>query len=151
MLTEQEKLQKIREIIQTYDNKRGHDRCWYYPDLFEEIAKVVDVSLNNHPILPDRATFEEGCKKYQDQQFNLLADAKPEEEESIEQFPPEEIIDLQHPNVFIHKNPYRLEYPYVVWFKVDNQYFEIRQRETEEQARWVAQMLINAVNKLYVR
>lgn len=65
----EEKLSKIKQIVLLWDSKEGHDRCWYYPELFKEIAQVLEIELNKSPQLPTLEEFKEGCCKYQKEQF----------------------------------------------------------------------------------
>ena len=68
-MNDAEKVKQIQNVISEWDGKQGHDRCWYYPDLFERIANIVGVQLNNAPVLPTRSEFEEGCRRFQNQEF----------------------------------------------------------------------------------
>ena len=59
---------KIKNCVKQWINKQGHDRCWYYPDIFREISSILEI----HPVnsdLPPRKEFELGCKKYQDEEY----------------------------------------------------------------------------------
>jgi len=64
-----DKLEQIRQVILEWDGKTGHDRCWYYPDLFKKIADILDIKLTQTPALPSRGEFEDGCRQYQDEEF----------------------------------------------------------------------------------
>ena len=66
-----DKLEKIRQVILDWDGKTGHDRCWYYPELFNKIADILEIQLTSQPVLPSREEFEAGCKRYQDEEFLL--------------------------------------------------------------------------------
>jgi hypothetical protein len=57
-------------IIKEWSDKQGHDRCWYYPDLFTKLASLFKLSLKVKPSLPPRHEFEEGCKRYQDEEYS---------------------------------------------------------------------------------
>ena len=61
---------KTREIIEEWSNKQGHDRCWYYPDLFKKLIDLYDIKVNQ-PILPSLEEFKEGCKKFQEEEYGL--------------------------------------------------------------------------------
>lgn len=61
--------EEVREMLQQWVNKQGHDRCWYYPELFTALAERLDVRLAISPSLPPRCEFEDGCRRYQDQQY----------------------------------------------------------------------------------
>lgn len=71
-------LAQVRDLIVEWDSKKGHDRCWYYPDLFKKIAKLTGVELTQEPELPSRKEFEEGCCRYQNEQFKKEAEAQQE-------------------------------------------------------------------------
>lgn len=58
-------------IIQTWTDKQGHERCWYYPDLFKRLALLFNIAPKLPPNLPPRSEFEEGCRRYQDDEFNV--------------------------------------------------------------------------------
>ena len=58
-----------QEIIQEWVDKQGQDRCWYYPDLFNRLVLVFNIKNSKDASLPLRKYFEEGCKKYQDEQY----------------------------------------------------------------------------------
>lgn len=61
---------KTQEIIQNWVNQQSHDRCWYYPDLFQKLVKLHSIKPNINPQLPPREEFERGCKKYQEEEYN---------------------------------------------------------------------------------
>jgi hypothetical protein len=66
-MTDLEKLAAIKACIQEWNDKSGHDRCWYYPDIFQKIATIAGVTLSQQAVLPTRKEFEQ----YQDDQFGL--------------------------------------------------------------------------------
>lgn len=68
-MSDTEKLQRIEQLVRDWDGKTGHDRCWYYPDLFRQIAGILGLELTTTPELPARAEFEEGCRRYQEQEY----------------------------------------------------------------------------------
>jgi len=65
-----DKCDQTQAIIQQWVDQQGHDRCWYYPDLFRVLAELHDITSELHPKLPHRAEFEAGCKRYQDEEYN---------------------------------------------------------------------------------
>jgi hypothetical protein len=69
MMTPAEKYDRARAIVQQWVDEQGHERCWYYPDLFRELAALMDVTPTREPALPPRAEFERGCKRYQDEEY----------------------------------------------------------------------------------
>lgn len=58
-----------RKTIQEWADLQGHDRCWYYPDLFQKLVKAFGVTASKSPQLPPRKEFEEGCKRYQEEEY----------------------------------------------------------------------------------
>ena len=63
------KYNKARGIIQEWIDKQGHDRCWYYPDLFRRLAEIFEVRPSREPNLPPLEDFEKGCKRYQNEEY----------------------------------------------------------------------------------
>jgi hypothetical protein len=61
--------EQAKKMIHEWIGKQGHDRCWYYPDLFKKLASVFKISMKVEPQLPPRSEFEEGCRKYQAEQY----------------------------------------------------------------------------------
>jgi len=68
-MNDSEKLEQIRQVILEWDGKKGHDRCWYYPDLFHKIANIAGVPLSQPTDKPSRQEFEEGCRFFQEQEY----------------------------------------------------------------------------------
>ena len=64
------KEEQARALLQVWLDKQGHDRCWYYPEIFLELCKLFDVKASLPPSLPTLEEFQEGCKKYQIEQFS---------------------------------------------------------------------------------
>jgi hypothetical protein len=68
-----QKLQKenseVRQIVQEWLDKQGHNRCWWFPELFKRLATTLDLKPTVEPELPPRPEFEQGCKQYQDEEF----------------------------------------------------------------------------------
>ena len=50
-------------------DKQGHDRCWYYPELFRKLTNLFGLTPNPEPALPPRKEFEAGCFRYQDEEY----------------------------------------------------------------------------------
>ena len=60
---------KAREIIQTWLDKQGHERCWYYPDLFKELATLYGIKPKVEPKLPPLEEFKIGCERHQKEEY----------------------------------------------------------------------------------
>ncbi|MBI4175659.1 MAG: hypothetical protein HY518_00500 [Candidatus Aenigmarchaeota archaeon] len=63
------KYNEARRIILEWTDKQGHDRCWYYPELYKELAKVLDVTPSADPSLPPLGEFRRGCERYQQEEY----------------------------------------------------------------------------------
>ena len=66
-----ENCEKTKILLKKWIDKQGHDRCWYYPDIFKEIIKIHNIKLDIQKNLPPLEEFKEGCRKYQEEEFNL--------------------------------------------------------------------------------
>ena len=66
------KYAQVISVLQEWIDKQSHDRCWYYPDLFNKLIEITGVSPKLKPNLPPRNEFELGCKKYQDQEYRKV-------------------------------------------------------------------------------
>lgn len=64
----EERLSAIRECIESWSAKQGHDSCWYYPEVFQLVAKLAGANVGS-PLLPPRCEFEIGCRRYQDEVY----------------------------------------------------------------------------------
>ena len=63
------RLESARSILIEWINQQGHDRCWYYPDVFDQLCLLLGVKKPERPVLPPRPEFEEGCRRYQLAQY----------------------------------------------------------------------------------
>jgi hypothetical protein len=63
-------LDQARALLQGWVDKQGHDRCWYYPEVFRELAALLGVKATVPEGLPPRPEFEVGCRRYQDEEYN---------------------------------------------------------------------------------
>ena len=68
-MTPEEKLEQTKAIIQEWLDKQGHDRCWYYPDLFRKLADLFEIELSVDPSLPPLEEFKKGCARYQEEEY----------------------------------------------------------------------------------
>ena len=66
---EDNKENQVRELIEGWLKEQGHERCWYYPDIFEKIAEILGIKVLLDTKLPPLCEFQEGCKKYQQSQY----------------------------------------------------------------------------------
>lgn len=64
-----ERQEKVKETMQQWVDKQGHDRCWYYPELFQVLAREFGITPNRPPNLPSLEEFKIGCERYQAEEF----------------------------------------------------------------------------------
>lgn len=64
---------KARSLIQSWLDKQGHDRCWYYPEIFRELADLFGIKPTVDPQLPSVEAFQGGCQRYQAEQYGKVA------------------------------------------------------------------------------
>jgi hypothetical protein len=60
-----------KQMLQEWMNNQGHDRCWYYPEIFRRLCVLFDVKPEVYANLPSRSEFEQGCHRYQDEQYGI--------------------------------------------------------------------------------
>ena len=53
-----------KALVEEWANKKGHDQCHYYPDIFRKLVEVFEIEYED-PELPPRCEFKEGCRQYQ--------------------------------------------------------------------------------------
>lgn len=61
--------EKTKEAIQEWMNQQGHNRCWYYPDIFKKLASLHSLEQTTPSNLPPLEEFKEGCTKYQSEEY----------------------------------------------------------------------------------
>lgn len=79
----QENFEKLEEIVnreriaasilQEWVDQQGHNRCWYYPDLFRKLARLYGVKMTVEPALPPEEEFRAGCDKYREEEYSKPA------------------------------------------------------------------------------
>lgn len=64
-------LVRVRRLVQDWLDKQGHDRCWYYPEIFTELARALDLQhiVLKPPQLPSLAEFRTGCERFQREEY----------------------------------------------------------------------------------
>lgn len=68
-MNEKEKLEGIRTIIKEWADKKGHERCWYYPELFNKLTSSLNIEAPDDKKLPSLEEFKCGCEKYQREEY----------------------------------------------------------------------------------
>ena len=61
--------QEAKRAIQEWVDKQGHDRCWYYPELFTRLVEIYEIKPTKKTSLPPIEEFEEGCTRYQFEEY----------------------------------------------------------------------------------
>jgi hypothetical protein len=70
-VSDSEILVEVRRITQEWIDKQGHDRCWYYPDLFNQLVGVLGIRMTVETRLPSREEFARGCEKFQEEEYTV--------------------------------------------------------------------------------
>lgn len=60
---------ETRKALQTWLNQQGHNRCWYYPEIFHKLCELHEVKMTVEPKLPPKEEFEIGCNRYQEEEY----------------------------------------------------------------------------------
>ncbi len=62
---------QITEAIQIWVDQQGHNRCWYYPELFYKLVQLLGIKPKVEPSLPPLQEFKAGCTRYQNLEYNI--------------------------------------------------------------------------------
>jgi hypothetical protein len=62
------KEEQIKSIMLEWINKQSHDKCWYYPELFNRICEVLEIDAKQLPDIP-REVFQGGCRRFTDELY----------------------------------------------------------------------------------
>jgi hypothetical protein len=65
-------LTAVRATITTWLGTQGHDRCHYYPELFQQLADALHLTRTDGSGIPDRAAFEAGCRRFADDLYGPI-------------------------------------------------------------------------------
>lgn len=68
-MSDAKKYAKAKAIVQEWVDKQGHDRCWYYPELFRRLVDLFDITPSKDPALPPLEEFKKGCARYQEEEY----------------------------------------------------------------------------------
>lgn len=60
---------EVKILLQEWTDQQNHDRCWYYPELFEKLLKIFDITPSSEIKLPLRSEFREGCRRFEEEQY----------------------------------------------------------------------------------
>lgn len=63
---------ETRSILQEWVDQQGHNRCWYYPELFRRLVALYGVEASKEPALPPEEEFKAGCNKYREEEYSKL-------------------------------------------------------------------------------
>lgn len=64
-----QKCEETKRVMQEWVDKQGHDRCWYYPELFRKLVALHGVEATKEPALPPEQEFEGGCKRFKEEEY----------------------------------------------------------------------------------
>lgn len=61
---------EVKSILEKWASLRGHDRCWWYPEYIEPIARSYGLSLENLKLRPgSMETFNGACERFIREQY----------------------------------------------------------------------------------
>jgi hypothetical protein len=58
-----------RAVLREWLDKQGHDRCHYYPEIFNELSQLFGLKATKEAALPPRKEFEAGCARFADEEY----------------------------------------------------------------------------------
>jgi hypothetical protein len=64
------KLDRVTTLINDWVNKQGEENCWWFPELLEQLAAILEIPLKA-PSLPPIEKFREGCRRYTNEQYEI--------------------------------------------------------------------------------
>ncbi|MDO8509125.1 MAG: hypothetical protein Q7S27_05580 [Nanoarchaeota archaeon] len=59
-----------KNLIQEWVDKKGHNQCWYYPEIFIALGLIHNVDVSKCPELPPREEFSQHCKIYEERLYD---------------------------------------------------------------------------------
>lgn len=62
--------ERAKEAIIEWRDKQGHERCWYYPDIFQNLAKILGVDLVYDGSKLPESEFEAGCNRFRQEEYH---------------------------------------------------------------------------------
>ena len=62
---------EARQALQEWIDKQGHNRCWYYPEIFRKLVLIFGITSSSDPSLPPIEEFRKGCNRYQEEEYRL--------------------------------------------------------------------------------
>lgn len=63
-------IKTVVDLVKEWDQKQGHDKCHYYPEIFGAIASKLGIVLKNDPLNVTEAEFRQGCDQYTKELFH---------------------------------------------------------------------------------
>jgi hypothetical protein len=66
--------EQVKDLIEEWDGKQGHDKCHYYPEIFRAVAAAVGAKLRETHDLPPLQEFQVGCRQQQDELYGAASD-----------------------------------------------------------------------------
>jgi hypothetical protein len=64
-MSDSDKIEMARAALQEWADKQGHERCWYYPEIFRQLCEILGVVVTQPMNLPPRPEFGKGCDRYE--------------------------------------------------------------------------------------
>jgi hypothetical protein len=54
----------VKDELQNWIDKQGHNKCWYYPEIFRRLCDLLNVKPSVAPYIPTEDEFIPECKRY---------------------------------------------------------------------------------------
>lgn len=70
------RLELCRVILDEWQNQQGHNRCWYYPEIFDSLCALLGVKNKRPKELPSEEDFKSGCERYRRLEYLSKGDSK---------------------------------------------------------------------------
>lgn len=64
-----DKEKETKKILQEWLDQTGHNKCWYYPELFMKLCELYGL-MTKVPELPPLTEFKAGCEQYQKEVYS---------------------------------------------------------------------------------
>lgn len=62
-------IEEIRNAVREWIGQRGHEACWYYPEIFLKIGKLLGIEDVPQAPLVTREEFVAGCTKFAEELY----------------------------------------------------------------------------------
>jgi hypothetical protein len=61
--------EQAKMLLQQWLDKQGHERCWYYPEIFRSLTALFELQPGVELGLPPEKEFEDGCTRFRQEEY----------------------------------------------------------------------------------